>query len=106
MLERQVYAVFRCDLLHSFHAYFLHQNCLLQRYNHRYAQSNIFENIMTRRDKDKVSLVEFLRSIKFTRHNNTVAETECPTHFAHFNQHARSTGKDSKEDSKPIRSAN
>ena len=61
---------------------------------------------MTKRDEGKVSLVEFLRSIKFNRHNNTMAETECPTHFAHFHQSARSTGKDSKEDSKPIRSAN
>jgi hypothetical protein len=69
-------------------------------------KGSIFESTMTRRDEGKVSLVEFLRSIKFTRHNNTMAETECPTHFAHFNQHARSTGKDLKEDSKPIRSAN
>jgi hypothetical protein len=69
-------------------------------------KGTIFESIMTRRDEGKASLVDFLRSIKFTRHNNTVAETECPTHFAHFNQSARNTGKDSKEDSRPIRSAN
>ena len=66
----------------------------------------IFESIMTRRDEGKASLVEFLRSIKFTRHNNTVDHAECPTHFAHFNQRSRNTGKDSKEDSQAIRSAN
>jgi hypothetical protein len=61
---------------------------------------------MKKRDEGKASLVEFLRSIKFTHQNNSVAAVECPTHFAHFNQHARNTGKDSVEDTQLIRSAN
>ena len=62
---------------------------------------------MTRRDEGKTSLVEFLRSIKFTHQSNTVVEEECPTHFAHFSQRARNNGgKDSVEDSQLIRSAN
>ena len=60
---------------------------------------------MTRRDDGKTSLVEFLRSIKFTHHEKIVEEDECPTHFAHFNQSAR-TAKESPEDNQLIRSAN
>ena len=66
----------------------------------------LIESIMTRRDDGKTSLVEFLRSIKFTHQNNTVVEEECPTHFAHFSQRDRNTGKDSVEDCQLIRSAN
>lgn len=61
---------------------------------------------MTRRDEGKASLVEFLRSIKFTQQNNAVAEEECSTHFAHFNQRARKSGNDTADENKLIRSAN
>jgi hypothetical protein len=61
---------------------------------------------MTRRDEGKVSLVEFLRSIKFTHRSNRVEAPECPTHFAHFDQRARNNGKESQEDAQLIRSAN
>ena len=61
---------------------------------------------MTKRDDGKASLVEVLRSIKFTHQNNAMEETECPTHFAHFNQRARNTRKDTVEDCQLIRSAN
>ncbi len=61
---------------------------------------------MTRRDEGKTSLVEFLRSIKFTHQSNTVEADGCPTHFAHFNQRSRTAGKDSQEDCQLIRSAN
>ena len=61
---------------------------------------------MKRRDEGKTSLVEFLRSIKFTHEGNANAETECVTHFAHFNPSARASTKQSAEDSQLIRSAN
>jgi hypothetical protein len=66
----------------------------------------ISENIMTRRDNGKASLVEFLRSIKFAHQKPTVVDNACPTHFAHFNQHARVSSKDSTEENKHVRSAN
>jgi len=61
---------------------------------------------MTRRDEGKVSLVDFLRSIKFAHQKDTVDEVECPTHFAHFNQRTKTGRKDSPEDTQVIRSAN
>ena len=61
---------------------------------------------MTKRDKGKASLVEFLRSIKFTHDQNTEAHSECPTHFADFDQRARTRRQFSSEDSQVIRSAN
>lgn len=61
---------------------------------------------MTKQDKGKVSLVEFLRSIKFTQDQNQVAQEECPTHFADFDQRARTRRQFSSEDSQVIRSAN
>jgi len=61
---------------------------------------------MTRRDEGKVSLVEFLRSIKFTHQKDTADEEECPTHFAHFNQRAKTDRKESTEDTQVVRSAN
>ena len=61
---------------------------------------------MTRRDEGKASLVEFLRSIKFAHQKDTADEAESPTHFAHFNQRAKSDRKDSSEDTQVIRSAN
>ena len=59
---------------------------------------------MKRLDDGKVSLVEFLRSIKFAQHKQAKETTECPTHFAHFNQRARDGGQRNSEDSQLIRS--
>jgi len=63
---------------------------------------------MNRRDEGKASLVEFLRSIKFAHENSRDqhADIECPTHFAHFKQSARSGRDGSVEDLQLIRSAN
>ena len=61
---------------------------------------------MKRLDENKVSLVEFLRSIKFAPGTAANHSGKCPTHFAHFNQRARSGKKLSAEDSQLIRSAN
>ena len=61
---------------------------------------------MTRRDSGKASLVDFLRSIKFAHQKPAVADTDCPTHFAHFNQRARLGTKESTEERKHVRSAN
>ncbi|MEH6582773.1 MAG: hypothetical protein V7754_12610 [Halioglobus sp.] len=63
---------------------------------------------MTRRDEGKVSLVEFLRSIKFGHDHraSAVAHEQCPTHFALFKQSARAGSESSQEDTQLIRSAN
>ena len=64
---------------------------------------------MKRRDEGKASLVEFLRSIKFAQENSPTQEVsheQCPTHFAHFTQKARTSNECSTEDLQLIRSAN
>lgn len=61
---------------------------------------------MKRLDQDKVSLVEFLGSIKFVQRSRVNSSVECPTHFAHFKQHARPGLQLTVEDSQLIRSAN
>lgn len=61
---------------------------------------------MKQRDKGKASLVEFLRSIKFSHHPVHQEEQECSTHFAGFQQHARTQRQYSNEDSELVRSAN
>jgi hypothetical protein len=61
---------------------------------------------MKRLDEDKVSLVEFLHSIKFVQQRGANSSIECPTHFAHFKQHARAGLQLTAEDSQLIRSAN
>jgi hypothetical protein len=61
---------------------------------------------MKRLDDGKVSLVEFLNSIKFAQQNVSNQRMECPTHFAHFNPRARGGRALSAEDSQLIRSAN
>lgn len=63
---------------------------------------------MKRRDEGKASLVEFLRSIKFDHDDRSVQNDtlRCPTHFAHFEQSARSGYDASQEDLQLIRSAN
>jgi len=61
---------------------------------------------MTRRDNDKASLVEFLRSIKFAHQKPSVLDSGCSTHFAHFNQRVGVNAKEAIEENKHIRSAN
>ncbi len=60
---------------------------------------------MKRLDDGKVSLVEFLNSIKFA-HNDTNQRSKCATHFAHFNPRARGGQSLNGEESQLIRSAN
>ncbi len=61
---------------------------------------------MKRMDDGKVSLVEFLSSIKFARNNTVNGGVQCNGHFAHFNPQARPGRVLSVEDSQLIRSAN
>lgn len=61
---------------------------------------------MKRIDDGKVSLVEFLSSIKFARRNTANSGAQCNSHFAHFNPQARPSNALSVEDSQLIRSAN
>lgn len=61
---------------------------------------------MKRLDEGKVSLVEFLRSIKFTHSRNSRSGGDCPTHFAAFDQRTRGGLQPSTEDAQLIRSAN
>jgi hypothetical protein len=63
---------------------------------------------MKRLDQDKISLVEFLRSIKFAHENSPASDAglECPTHFANLKQSARGGCESSPEDFQLIRSAN
>jgi hypothetical protein len=61
---------------------------------------------MNQRDKGKASLVEFLRSIKFAGEQPRANSDACHTHFAGFQQRARTARQYSVEDSQLIRSAN
>lgn len=61
---------------------------------------------MKRIDDGKVSLVEFLSSIKFARRTSMNTGDQCTSRFAHFNPQARPGGVFSAEDSQLIRSAN
>jgi len=61
---------------------------------------------MKRRDDGKVSLVEFLGSIKFRHQQATVDAGECTTHFAGLDQQARTEQSKNAEESHLVRSAN
>ncbi len=61
---------------------------------------------MKRIDDGKVSLVEFLASIRFARRDRANESVECSSRFAHFNPQARPGVAFSVEDSQLIRSAN
>ena len=61
---------------------------------------------MKRLDDGKVSLVEFLRSIKFKHRSMKDHRQECGTHFAGFKAHARRDQAASAEESQLVRSAN
>ncbi|MDG1944002.1 MAG: hypothetical protein P8J17_07075 [Halioglobus sp.] len=61
---------------------------------------------MKRLDEGKASLVDFLRSIKFTRDTRDKKSTHCDEHFAGFNPQTPPPNHSSAEDSKLVRSAN
>ena len=61
---------------------------------------------MKRLDEGKVSLVDFLRSIKFARHNEPVSAGYGSMRFAHFYPRARGTAQATGEESHLVRSAN
>ncbi|GAB3280692.1 hypothetical protein [Parahaliea aestuarii] len=61
---------------------------------------------MKRRDQGKASLVDILRSIKFSRESSSRNTDDCSTHFADFEQRARTRRQYSAEDAQLIRSAN
>ena len=61
---------------------------------------------MKRLDEGKVSLVDFLRSIKTRKRRDTRHPAECETHFATLNPHAREPKPDGAEESSTVPSAN
>ena len=61
---------------------------------------------MKRLDDGKVSLVEFMRSIRFRRQQSTRRAAQCPTHFAHFDPQVGTGQGNNAEDQHLIRSAN
>ena len=61
---------------------------------------------MKRRDEGKTSLVEFLRSIKFTHENMSQRATTSGKQFAGLKPRVRTGRKTSAEESQLIRSAN
>ena len=61
---------------------------------------------MKQRDKGKASLVEFLRSLKYTHNRGSQGRVEIASHFAQFQPRARTGRQFSSEDSQLIRSAN
>ena len=61
---------------------------------------------MKRLDDDKVSLVEFLRSIKYANHTRSKHHIEDPKHFAGFSPQARAEEKSNAEELSLIRSDN
>jgi len=60
---------------------------------------------MKRRDERKTTLVDFMRSIKFSQHHNAHS-SKCPTHFAAFDQRVRNEHPATGEEHQLIRSAN
>ncbi|MEP4149371.1 MAG: hypothetical protein ABJL54_19280 [Halioglobus sp.] len=61
---------------------------------------------MKRMDEGKVSLVEFLSSIKFARQNSAHFDVQSGNRFARFDQRVPVNRQFGTEDSKLIRSAN
>ena len=61
---------------------------------------------MKRRDEGRVSLVDFLRSIKTRKRRDERHAVECETHFATLNPHAREPRPDGTDDSSTVPSAN
>ncbi|NND66748.1 MAG: hypothetical protein HKN19_04090 [Halioglobus sp.] len=61
---------------------------------------------MKRLDEGKVSLVEFLRSIKARKSSEKGHTVECETHFATLSPKARAAQPDATDDSSTVPSAN
>ena len=61
---------------------------------------------MKRLDEGKISLVEFLRSLKYADHGKANDHTEYPKHFAGFSPQAPAKTKSNAEESSLIRSVN
>ncbi len=61
---------------------------------------------MERRYQGKTSLVDFMRSIKFTHAQTATTGSECGTHFAHFVPRVQRGQQGAVEESQLIRSAN
>jgi hypothetical protein len=61
---------------------------------------------MKRLDEGKVSLVEFLRSIKYAGHSKSNCHSEYPKHFADFSPQTRADRTSNAEESSLIRSVN
>ena len=61
---------------------------------------------MEKRYQGKTSLVEFLRSIKFSHAQTSTVTGECNTHFAHFVPRVQRGQQGATEESQLIRSAN
>ena len=61
---------------------------------------------MKQQEQGKASLVDFMRSIKFNHDNGHRNDHACSTHFADFEQRARTRRQYSSEDAQLIRSAN
>ena len=61
---------------------------------------------MKRLDEGKVSLVEFLRSIKYAAHTKSNCHIEHSNHFADFSPQARADKYSNAEESSLIRSVN
>jgi hypothetical protein len=93
-------------IFHTNEEYFLQHKGHTEVYTTGESDQLMIEWTMKRLDDDKVSLVEFLRSIKFSQQSNASHTDECPTHFAHLDQHARPARRSSAEDAQLIRSAN
>lgn len=62
--------------------------------------------IMKATQEQKASLVDFIRSIKFSHHHSAPATEASNTHFARFKQRVRTKRQYSSEDSQLVRSAN
>ena len=61
---------------------------------------------MKRLDEGKVSLVDFLRSIKTRKRRDPRHPTECETHFATLDPHARAPKPDDANNPSTVPSAN
>lgn len=61
---------------------------------------------MKRRDEGKTTLVDFLRSIKFSSRSEKSRASQCSTHFAELHPQARQPQGASGEDQKLVRSGN
>ncbi len=61
---------------------------------------------MTRRDESRTSLVDFLRSLKFSRKSKKTDQNESGTRFARLEQHILPRRAVSGEELQLVRSAN